>query len=63
MLGLRTTDGVSVDTLRRASPTWEQTAEKLEADGLVTRRGDRLCPTPTGGLLMADGLPLRFATR
>lgn len=58
MLGIRTADGVSLDVLRRFTD-WERTVETLEDERLVVVDGARLRPT-LEGLLLADGIPLRF---
>ena len=58
MLGLRTSDGVSMDVVRRFTE-WEQTVGALQEEGLVEVDGAFLRPT-LEGLLLADGIPLRF---
>jgi len=58
MLGFRTADGVALDTLRRI-PGWERSLARLGDEGLISVAGDRARPT-VEGLLLADGLPLRF---
>jgi putative oxygen-independent coproporphyrinogen III oxidase len=59
-LGLRCADGVPVELLR-ASPGWEAVVTALEAEGLARLEESRLSLT-LEGLLVADRLPLRFAS-
>ncbi len=60
-LGLRTSDGVSLEVVREIDG-WERVVADLEAEGLILQvAGERLVPT-LDGLLMSDGLSLRFFT-
>lgn len=57
-LGLRTSDGVDLE-LVRTIPGWEAVLEALAEEGLARIVEGRVAPT-VRGLLMSDGLPLRF---
>lgn len=58
-LGLRTKDGVSMEVVR-ALEGWERVVAELVSEGLIQEASEeRLAPT-LQGLLMSDGLPLRF---
>lgn len=63
MLGLRTREGVDLTYLRRLgfdlAATNAARIERLAADGLLARRGDRLVPT-LAGWAVADGLAAGF---
>jgi len=54
-LGMRTSDGVAEADLALARGI----ADELVGQGLVERRGDRICPT-LRGFLMADGIAARI---
>jgi putative oxygen-independent coproporphyrinogen III oxidase len=58
-LGFRTQEGVPLSTLRE-HPRSEAILSELVAEGLVLVDRDRVTPTPHG-LVLADGLPLRFS--
>ena len=59
MLGFRTTDGVSLQTLDGCGPDSARVVDDLVAEGLVVLRNGRAVPT-LAGLAVADSLPLRF---
>jgi putative oxygen-independent coproporphyrinogen III oxidase len=58
MLGLRTSDGVPTEVVRRYGCGKEVVAA-MQEEGLVTVAGSRILPT-LEGFVLADGLPLRF---
>jgi len=58
MLGFRTIDGIEASFFTKRD-RWQRTVDHLIDEGLIRRRGGRLAPT-LEGLLLADGLPLRF---
>jgi oxygen-independent coproporphyrinogen-3 oxidase len=59
MLGLRTSDGVARDFFDAGPASWQTTLADLNKEGLLEVGAERVRPT-TAGMLLADGLPLRF---
>lgn len=64
MLGLRTADGVDLVALERQCRvdvirSNADTLRDLEMEGLISRRGDRIAPTPAG-MAVADALARAF---
>jgi putative oxygen-independent coproporphyrinogen III oxidase len=60
MLGFRTKEGVSLDEIR-GCPQADSILRQLIESGVVVIKGDRINPTRQG-YLVADSLPLLFAT-